>query len=117
MGVQEKKTAFVSYEKYTISDVRELIIGSGESVSIQYSYGEDGTEYISRKHAIVRIRDGEAFLEDCSKNGTFVNDVRVPKERKLLFGDNIHMWGLDMIYLGSVLALRMDARVRIKMQS
>lgn len=114
LGVQEKKTAFVSYEKYTISDVRELIIGSGESVSIQYSYGEDGTEYISRKHAIVRIRDGEAFLEDCSKNGTFVNDVRVPKERKLLFGDNIHMWGLDMIYLGSVLALRMDARVRIK---
>lgn len=114
LSVQEKETAFVSYDKYDISKIHELIIGSGENASIYYTYGEDGAEYISRKHAVIRMKNGEAFLEDCSKNGTFVNDIRINGEQRLCFGDNIHMWGLDMVYLGTILAVRSDSRIKIK---
>jgi pSer/pThr/pTyr-binding forkhead associated (FHA) protein len=51
---------------------------------------EDGCDVLltegqpSRKHALITVADGVAFLEDCqSTNGTFVNDERINSRVKL----------------------------------
>lgn len=48
------------------------------------------------------------ILEDTSMNGVFVNDIRVKGKQSLFFGDQIHLWGLDMVFLGDVLAVRKE---------
>ncbi len=112
--VQYKESSFVAYDKYDISNVRELTIGSGEDVSVYYSYGDENVQYISRKHAVIRRNKENTVLEDASRNGIFLNDEKVKNSSNLKFGDHIHMWGMDMVYLGTVLAVRRNSDIRIK---
>ena len=46
--VQYKESSFVAYDKYDISNVRELTVGSGEDVSVYYSYGVECTVYLQK---------------------------------------------------------------------
>lgn len=104
--VQMKETSFTNYLKYDISDIEEITVGCKEGTSICYSYRYAGRQYISKLHLILhRTLDG-MILEDTSTNGVFVNDIRVEGEQRLIFGDQIHLWGLDMVFLGNILAVR-----------
>ncbi len=40
------------------------------------------SSYVSRKHAIFYIENGEVLVFDASTNGTFVNEIRIPKLKK-----------------------------------
>lgn len=104
--VQMKETSFTNYLKYDISDIEELTVGSKEGTSICYSYRYAGSQYISKKHLILHRTPEGMILEDTSMNGVFVNDIRVKGKQSLFFGDQIHLWGLDMVFLGDVLAVR-----------
>jgi pSer/pThr/pTyr-binding forkhead associated (FHA) protein len=56
---------------------------------------------ISRRHASLRLEDGEAYLTDLeSGNGCYVNGERLPPvdPRKLNDGDVIRLGELEMVY-------------------
>ena len=55
-------------------------------------------------------------LTDHSKNGVFVNDTRVQNSVALSFGDRIDIWGLSIVDLGSVLAIRPNENLGIHLE-
>lgn len=109
-----KESAFVSYRKFDISRADEIRIGSDSSCGICCNYRYLDHQYISHIHAVIRMGSTAAVLEDKSKNGLFVNDERVIGKRQLEFGDHIHIWSVDMVYLGTVLAIRMGDNVKVQ---
>ncbi|MDO5415639.1 MAG: type VII secretion protein EssC [Lachnospiraceae bacterium] len=114
--VQIKPTSFCNYSKYNFSAQKQITVGSSGDSDIIYSYEYSGFQYISKKHIqIRRVREG-VVLEDVSKNGVFVNDARVKGSQKLEFGDNIHIWGMDMVFLDDILAVRQGSNVRVNIQ-
>ncbi|MGH8684363.1 MAG: FHA domain-containing protein [Nitrosospira sp.] len=72
-------------------------IGSGESNDLQLS-----DDYLSNKHASIKYDDGNLYLSDSgSRNGTFLNDVRLDQTAKALTpGDRIRV-GKSMFELGA----------------
>ena len=57
------------------------------------------THYVSRQHARICLRDGETYVEDLgSKNGVYVNAVRVESER-LQSGDQVTIGETEFRYL------------------
>jgi two-component system cell cycle response regulator len=66
---------------------RELIIG--RSLRAELCVDDDG---VSRHHARIRPGDGGIWIEDLeSRNGTFVNGVKVTTPVRLEDGDKIHV--------------------------
>jgi len=54
---------------------------------------------VSRRHAVVTVTDGEVSIEDLgSKNGTFVNRVRVRVVRPLSDGDEIRLGPVRLVF-------------------
>ena len=112
--VRFKETSFVSYRKYVPENVAEITIGRASGNMIRYSYSYEGNQYIGRNMAEIRFsNDGALLVDNQSKNGLYVNDRRVNGSRLLAFGDHIHIWGLDMVYLGQVLAIREEEDLQV----
>lgn len=111
--VQMKETSFTNYIKYDISNIGEITVGSKDTANICYSYRYADRQYISKRHLILRRTGNGIVLKDTSTNGVFVNDIRVDKEKKLVFGDQIHLWGLDMVFLGNILAVRKGKNLKV----
>ncbi len=56
---------------------------------------------ISRRHARITVRDGLATLEDLeSKNGTFVNEVRIAAPTPLSDGDPVRLGLVNLVFRG-----------------
>lgn len=54
---------------------------------------------VSRQHARITVRGKDAVIEDLgSKNGTWVNDVRIEGETPLQDGDRIRLGGLPLTF-------------------
>ena len=105
--VRFKETSFTSYRKYFLGRVPEITIGRNDDNIIKYSYRYEGNDYIGRYMAVIRHEGGNAVLIDRkSVNGIYVNDRRVVESHLLRFGDHIQIWGLDIVYLGNILAIR-----------
>src|SRR5262245_45870750 len=63
-------------------------IGRGEENDIQIA-----EKHVSRRHAVIRFRDGIFMIEDLgSANGTFVNDRRLTEPFPLAHGDVIRLY-------------------------
>ncbi|HWV39038.1 MAG TPA: GGDEF domain-containing protein [Vulgatibacter sp.] len=80
-------------------DGTELLIGRDQSNHVVVEQ-----ESVSRRHCVVRTKDGALVLQDLgSTNGTFLNDeeVRPPREAPLRSGDLIKVGGTIFKYLGA----------------
>lgn len=93
------------YQKLFL-DGNPLRIGISEDNNLQYHFVCNGREYISRHHAIIEHSGEKLVLRDQSSNGTFVNNLRVQGSVVLQFGDQIDIWGLNLVVLGNLLAIR-----------
>jgi two-component system cell cycle response regulator len=72
-------------EMFHIGD-RDAFVGRAQECDVQVA--DDG---VSRRHATVKNKDGEIWLEDAeSRNGTYVNGERIGRHR-LLDGDKIQI--------------------------
>ena len=78
---------------WLIKDGKRLPLQPGENI-----LGRDEADIhidsptVSRRHARIRISEGEAVLEDLgSKNGTFVNGERVSTVARLKDGDEVQI--------------------------
>jgi predicted component of type VI protein secretion system len=66
---------------------REFVIGRGQGCHLRTS-----SQSVSRRHCAIVTRDSGVFVLDLnSRNGVFVNDERVVKERALEAGDRLRM--------------------------
>jgi DNA-binding winged helix-turn-helix (wHTH) protein len=80
---------------------REIALSEGESI---IGRDPDATAFIddasvSRRHARIRITDGEAVIEDLqSKNGTSVGGEKIASSRALRDGDLIGFGFVDLTY-------------------
>ena len=81
-------------------------IGINEDNDLRYSFTCGGREYISHHHAVIDHSGDRLILRDQSSNGTFVNNLRVQGSVVLNFGDQVDIWGLSIIILGNLLAIR-----------
>jgi hypothetical protein len=64
---------------------QELIIGRAEEADLRID-----EDTVSRKHATLTVKNGEITLQDCSKNGTYVNG-RPVLQASLKPGDQVHI--------------------------
>jgi hypothetical protein len=71
--------------EFPIENDQELVIGRADDADLRID-----DETISRKHAILSVKNGEIMVEDCSKNGTFVNGHAVLSSH-LANGDQVHI--------------------------
>lgn len=84
-GSQEGKEVLVTSEKFLI----------GRSSSCQL---RPKSESVSRKHCILVIKDGKALVQDLkSRNGTFINEKRLPVDRAKVLkgGDHLKVGRLE----------------------
>lgn len=71
----------------------KFIIGRGESCNLRPK-----SESVSRKHCIIVTRDNRVLIQDlASRNGTFVNDKRLPtdKAKVLKAGDKLKVGKME----------------------
>lgn len=108
--VHEILEPFAVYKKYSLKNLRSITIGKDPRNNICYDY----FSLVSNEHAVLELNDQGCYLYDRSSNGVFVNNLRVKKRQRLQFGDSVHILGLQMIYLGNLLAVeQQDSRMRI----
>lgn len=102
--VKNVTSSFHVYKKFALNSVYELSIGSSQTNDIVYNY----LEMVSANHAkIIRTSTGYA-IHNFSRNGTYVNSLRIVNEMNLEFGAFINILGLHMVFLGDVLAIDVE---------
>ena len=91
------------------SQANPVTIGTNEENIIKYGF----QDIVSRRHAVISKTGSAAQIEDCSSNGVFVNYRRISGKVRLNFGDSIHIFGLNIVYLGEILAVRHTKQLRL----
>ncbi|NCC44481.1 MAG: type VII secretion protein EssC [Clostridia bacterium] len=98
--VRITRFSFYPYEKYRILNP-SILIGYSPRADIVYN----SMKTISKEHARLEYRNQECTLYDMSKNGVYINELRVHEKQVLQFGDFINVLGCHMVYLGGYLAI------------
>lgn len=105
--VEERDHPVQVYRKYCLQPGKMISVGLSADNDIQYRYPlETNTKsFVSHHHCRIVLDGNTAILEDLSSNGTYINHVRAKERTILHYGDHIRVFGLSMVYLGSVLAV------------
>ncbi len=99
--VRETEVAFSVFRKYDITGLQSLTMGSEPDNQIIYQY----QGLVSGHHASLQ-RTAQGFcVRDTSSNGTFVNGRKAAAGQELRIGDCINIFGLKLVYLGSLVAV------------
>lgn len=99
--IVESEQMFQVFQKYDISNMTEVYIGSAENNHIQYQLAN----FISHSHAILQYTNMGWVLYDVGRNGIFIDSKRISDSRVLKFGDCITIFGLRIVFLGNMLAV------------
>ena len=92
---------FCAYTKYDIRRIGCITIGSDTRNLISHK----GQRLISREHAEI-VRKGSEYAIRCKgQNGLYVNAKHVTNLERLHFGDYINIYGIHIVFLGSILAI------------
>ncbi len=96
----KEEASFPVFEKYDISNKVEITIGSDSGNMISYQF----QKLVSQEHCRIRKSNGSFYVEDISSNGIFMNGRRITKQQ-LKFGDVIHVFGLNLVFLNDALGV------------
>lgn len=109
--VIEQNHQVTSYEKYYIKNLKHIRIGKDEHAEVVIE-----NEYISKNHAEL-YQNGQGFyIQDSSRNGTFVNNERLLTARKLEIFDEIYIVGIKFVFTGDILAINHAEEVTCQMR-
>lgn len=105
--VEEKDNPLAVYRKYSLPCNVKIDIGTDNDNVIKYRYPSDPDtkSYVSQHHCSIVYDGTHAVLEDNSSNGTFVNNSRIFMPYTLNYGDSIRVFGLNIVYLGDIIAV------------
>lgn len=96
----DQEDPFNTYHKYSLESLKNVTIGRDASNDIRYE-----NSFVSGHHCVISIENGRAILRDESTNGTYLNSHRVYGSTVLKYGDSIRIMRLNIIFLGSMLAV------------
>ena len=99
--VTDAATGFQVMRKFFISGLGRVTVGKKPENDICYSF----QNLISGYHASLQWYADGVYIEDSSTNGVFVKYRRITGRKKLEFGDIVNIFGLQLIYLGDILAV------------
>ncbi|MCC8104026.1 MAG: FHA domain-containing protein [Clostridiales bacterium] len=99
--IRRRENALFIYKKYLLPVEGRIGIGKNPQNPICY----DALNRVSGNHAVLEVGKGGCFLRDLSKNGVYVNHMRIQDHYRLRYGDTINIVGLKMVFLGSFLAI------------
>lgn len=104
--IRKKERVFYPYKKYYLPSDGNITIGRGEDNLLVYDY----LNIVSEHHCKLIGKNGIYTAKNESPNGIYINGYRIEKELELKFGDIIHVMGLQMVYLGNVLAIDSETK-------
>ena len=99
--VIDVEDAFRVFDKYDIAALDCITIGADAVSMIQYEF----QDLISGSHGVIRKAADGYYLDDYSKNGIFVNYLRVRNRIRLSFGDVINIFGLHIVFLDGIIGI------------
>ena len=99
--VWEKPSQITAYPKYAVIGAECIRIGRGTDNDISCG----SLQIVSGRHAEILFKNGRAFLNDLSSNGTYLSSQRIRGQKELRFGDVINIFGLTIIYLKEILVI------------
>ncbi len=108
MTVRETDSYFSVYEKFCLAGLQTPVTIGKATDNILCG---DGYGMVSRRHAVIRaVREGY-LVEDLSRNGTFVNNIRIRGSVRLSFGDVVDIFGLRILSLGDFIAVSSSVKI------
>ena len=111
--VRETDSSFSAFTKYDITGVRSVSIGSDPGNDICVNI----LGLVSHRHAVLEFTGTSCILRDNhSRNGVYVNTLRVQNSCEIRIGDLINVLGLQIIWLGNLLAVN-EADVNVQIRS
>ena len=96
----EQTNPFTVYRKFSLTGLQRIRIGRNPENEVCYR-----NVFVGAEHCVITIQGGKATLRDHSKNGTYLNFHRVYGNTVLQYGDSIRIMRLNIIYLGSMIAV------------
>ena len=101
MIVMDVNFIFPILEKIDLTGNQRFTVGRNPENDIEYHF----LELISKHHAVIYKEMDGWYIEDISVNGVFSGYSRISGRKKLNFGEQIHIFGLHLVYLGDMLAV------------
>lgn len=95
-----------NFVKYDISQKIQIEIGSAPNCDVVLN-----DSYVSSYHLSLAKDSGYWYAYDRSKNGTFINSVRIGDGTRLNIGDNIYVAGYKIVFLGNIIAINQKSKV------
>ncbi len=116
--VEEKDHPLSVYRKYPLTAGQTVTVGLDSDNILRYRYPPESQEtcFVSHHHCQIVYDGANAYLEDSSSNGTYVNNIRVTGKTNLQYGDHIRVFGLSILYLGNLLAVNSPAGLETEWQ-
>ena len=99
--VREIQYPLAVFDKYDLTYCNQISIGKREDMDICYDY----LGLVSREHTVIYRTNSGWSISNKSPNGIFVNSNLISEEKKLEFGDHISIIGLNLVFLGNILAI------------
>lgn len=97
----DQKVPFRVFHKYSLVGANHITVGKNQDNVICYDF----MNMVSGLHCVIELTADGHTVSDFSANGVFVNNRRVERSRKLVFGDTITIFGLKMVYLNEMIAV------------
>jgi len=99
--VEKSDIKCTCFNKYYVAQGVPITVGADSDNMICYNT----RNFVTSRHLSIEMSPAGATLVDTSRNGSFVNGIRV-KERQLLhYGDVIYIFGLKLVWLDDVIAV------------
>ncbi|MCI6652746.1 MAG: type VII secretion protein EssC, partial [Ruminococcus sp.] len=95
----KKHTDIIEYRKYIFK--KEITVGNDCDCDIKYGFGK----LVSGHHCTIREYCGNYYVDDCSRNGVFVNTKKINGSYCLKFGDCIDVFGLKILFFNNIIAV------------
>lgn len=99
--VTDTNLGFLVMQKFNISSISRITIGTHEENTICYHF----QNLISGYHSFLEWRQDGFYIQDTSSNGVFCGHQKINGSRRLRFGDCINIFGLQLVYLDEMLAI------------